>query len=56
MASGVEPMAGHGSFQAALHDIYEEADDEPAAVGLFADDIGERLVGCGMGFRYEHLF
>ena len=54
---GVEAVAGFGVIDLALHDVDEEADYEPAVVGLLADDVGEGygdffgLVFCG-----EHMF
>lgn len=36
-------MAGPGRCQIALHEVDEEADNEPAVVGLLADDVGEGL-------------
>ena len=48
LTGGIKAMARFGIFQAALHEVDEEADDEPAVVGLFADDVSE---GRGEGFR-----
>ena len=57
MAGGVEAVAGLGLFEEALHDVYEEADYEPAVIGFLADYVGE---GWGGGFRVfcvrEHWF
>jgi hypothetical protein len=41
LAGGVKAMAGLDVVGAALHEVDEEADDEPAVVGLLADDVGE---------------
>ena len=57
LAGGVEPVAGLGVIDLALHDVDEETDYEPAVVGLLADDVGEGngdffgLLFCG-----EHMF
>ena len=48
LTGGIKAMARLGIFQAALHEVDEEADDEPAVAGLFADDVSE---GRGEGFR-----
>lgn len=52
LTGGVEAVAGLGVFQVALHEVYEEADDEAAVVGFLADDVGEGggfLVGLRWG-------
>ena len=41
LSGGVEAVAGFGVIDLALHDVDEEADYEPAVVGLLADDVGE---------------
>ena len=43
LPSGVEPVAGLGVIDLALHDVDEEPDYEPAIVGFLADDVGEDL-------------
>ena len=61
----VETMAGLGIFQATLHEVDEEADNEPAVVGLLPDDVGEglrrngsfdKLRMSGKWACYEHIF
>ena len=66
LTGSVEAVAGLGVFEAALHEVDEEADDQPAVVGLLADDVSEGLGGVegrfdglgmgGLGFCCEHLF
>lgn len=41
LAGSVETMARFGTFQAALHKIDKEADNEPAVVSLLPDDVRE---------------
>ena len=58
LPGGVEPVAGLGVIDLALHDVDEEPDYEPAVVGLLADDVGEAIwrfssVCCSV---CEHVF
>ena len=67
LTGGVKAMAGPGTFQIALHEVDEKADDEPAVIGLLADDVGEglsfdrlRMSGClgrgGAGGPFDELW
>ena len=57
LPGGVEPVAGLGIIDLALHDVDEETDYEPAVVGLLADDVGEGFGGFfGLLFCVEHVF
>ena len=66
LTGSVEAVAGLGVFEVALHEVDEEADDQPAVVGLLADDVGEGLGSVdgrfdglgigGLGIGCEHLF
>ena len=59
LSVGVEPVAGFGIVDLALHDVDEEADDFPAVVGLLAYDFGEGwllVFDFGLGFCGEHMF
>ena len=50
-------MAGFGVIDLALHDVDEEADYNPAIVGLLADDVGEGYGDFfGLVFFGEHMF
>ncbi len=56
LAGGIEPMAGAGIFQAALHDIDEEADDKATVAGLLPNNVGEGLMEGRMETGIEHIF
>ena len=57
LPGGVEAVAGFGVIDLALHDVDEEADYEPAVVGLLADDVGEGFgIFIVLGFCGEHMF
>ena len=49
LSGGVEPVAWLGVFELSPHGVDEEPDDEPSAVGLLADDVGERGVSVLAG-------
>ena len=49
LSGGVEPVAWLGVFELSLHGVDEEPDDESSAVGLLADDVGERGVSVLAG-------
>ena len=55
LAGGVEPVAGLDVVDVAPHGVDEEPYDEPAAVGLLADDVGEGCLAVGLGLRVSSV-